>query len=269
MVRQVTLHHPDDLSAAVSPSGRSEIAMHLQVPSGVPDEAPRRAKRALSDLRLPLHFLSDLVQNGTSVTFRRGEPLFPRNSTADLIYWVASGVVKVYYSAPRGSAVLLKVAGPGDFIGFVEHMGAKDRRVQAFEAHAMTNAAVAIFTRDRVRSLLKTLSAENLVALVENINAAWSAVCCSWIGFLGLSFRERLRSTFEDLAERFGARESRGILLTLELSHDDLAQMIACSRPMVTRLVAEFARAEFITRQGRHYIVLEPGQDSRRVASRG
>ena len=46
------------------------------------------------------------------------------------------------------------------------------------------------------------------------------------------------------------------MLLTVELSHDDLAEMIASSRPMVSRLIADMMDQRVIARQGKHYILL-------------
>jgi CRP-like cAMP-binding protein len=71
-----------------------------------------------------------------------------------------------------------------------------------------------------------------------------------------MSFRERLQTVFTDLAARFAVSDGRGMLLTVELSHEDLAEMIASSRPMVSRLMAEMMRQRIIARQGKHYILL-------------
>ena len=207
--------------------------MGVEKSSWVSQEAQRRAQEQLAHLQLPLQFMTELIEHQASVSFSKGEPIFLRSSTADVAYWVTSGLVNVYCPVSNGSAVLARVAGPGDLIGVIDTIGAGGRRVQALEARALTKTAVAIFTRDHMLTLLKTLNADSLVSLVENVNTAWSTAFTWWIGFLGLPFRERLQSTFRHLALRFGVRESRGILLTLELSHDDLAEMIASSRSTV------------------------------------
>ena len=200
--------------------------------------------------------MSRLVREKASAAFSKGEALFLRGSTADVLYWVMSGLVKVSCPTPDGGSVLLRMAGPGDFIGIFDTSESEGRRFQAFDARAMMKTEVAIFTRDRVRTMLKTLNPENLISLIENVNTEWSAFCRYWIGFSTLSVRRRLQSTLQDLAIRFGARDSRGILLTIAVSHDELAEMILSSRPMVTRLIAELVRDGFIGREGRHYILL-------------
>lgn len=149
----------------------------------------------------------------------------------------------------------MRVAGPGDFVGVIDCIGTSARRVQAFEAEAMTKVSVAIFTRDHVFAMLKTMNPASLVALLEDVNTTWSEVFSWCAKFLGMSFRERLQGIFQYLACRYGVRDSRGIMLTLELSHDDLAEMIASSRPMVSRLITESMERGELARQGKHYIL--------------
>jgi CRP-like cAMP-binding protein len=46
-----------------------------------------------------------------------------------------------------------------------------------------------------------------------------------------------------DLANRAGVRDSEGIVLIPEIGHEDLAEMIGCSRPMVSRLIAQMVES--------------------------
>jgi CRP-like cAMP-binding protein len=61
----------------------------------------------------------------------------------------------------------------------------------------------------------------------------------------------------QELARDFGVRDARGILLRPELGHDDLADMIGSSRPMVTRLLGEMTEQGLISRCGRNLVLLE------------
>ena len=65
-----------------------------------------------------------------------------------------------------------------------------------------------------------------------------------------------------DLATKFGVKESRGILLVPEFGHSDFAEMIGCSRPMVSRLIAEMISAGSLAQNGKHYILIDDGKRS-------
>jgi len=222
----------------------------------IPEEAHRRAQELLTRWRIPQEFMAELIEHRASVAFPKGESIFLQGSTADVGYWILSGLVKVYFPLPDGTRVIVRVAGPGDFLGVIDSVGMNGRRTQAFEAEAMSKVSLSIFTRDHVLAMLKTMTPQALVALLEDVNTTWSDVFSWCAKFLGLPFRDRLQWILQHLASRFGVRDSRGILLTPELSHDDLAEMIASSRPMVSRLVAEFIERGELARQGKHYILI-------------
>jgi len=234
--------------------------MAAQPSAQVPEEAQRRVHGLLSKWHLPPEFLNELIEHRASVSFAKNDFVFLQGSTADVAYWILSGLVKVYCPMPDGTRVLIRVAGPGDFVGVIDAPGASGRRTQAFEAQAMSRVSLAIFTRDHVLTLLKSVGTASLVAFLEDVNTTWSELFFWCAQFLGLSFRERLQSVLEYLGGRFGVRDARGVLLTPELSHDDLAEMIASSRPMVSRLIAEFMERGQLARQGKHYILLRAPQ---------
>ncbi len=60
-----------------------------------------------------------------------------------------------------------------------------------------------------------------------------------------------------DLAKRVGVRDSQGIMLIPEIFHDDLAEMIGCSRPMISRLIAQMVESGLLARRGKQYVLLK------------
>jgi len=60
----------------------------------------------------------------------------------------------------------------------------------------------------------------------------------------------------DDLAARAGVHDSEGVILIPELGHDDLAEMIGCSRPMVSRMIADMIRRKKIAKRDKQYVLL-------------
>src|SRR5215472_4404494 len=133
----------------------------------IPEEAHRRAQELLTRWRIPQEFMAELIEHRASVAFPKGESIFLQGSTADVGYWILSGLVKVYFPLPDGTRVVVKVAGPGDFIGVIDSVGTSGRRTQGLEAEAMTKVSLALFTRDHVTAMLKTMDPAGLVALLK------------------------------------------------------------------------------------------------------
>ena len=64
-----------------------------------------------------------------------------------------------------------------------------------------------------------------------------------------------------DLGQRVGVHDNRGTLIIPELSQADLAEMIASSRPLVSRLLNEMEERGLVQRRGKQYLLLK-GWDS-------
>jgi CRP/FNR family transcriptional regulator, cyclic AMP receptor protein len=244
-------------SADIRPSLATTRSPEVKMVKGIPNEARQGLLEQLATWQLPAECLTELIDHSHRISYTPGAPIFLKGSTADVIFWVLTGLVKVCYPDIKGTRVVVKLAGPGDIIGFADMVDTAGRHAQAFESEAVTKSSVALFTRDHVLRALHRLSPQKLVSLIETLNSSWSATHSFYARFLGASFRERLEIIFAQIAQRFGVKDSRGMLLTPELSHEALAEMIASSRPMVSRLIAEMIDQRVIARQGKHYILLD------------
>jgi CRP/FNR family cyclic AMP-dependent transcriptional regulator len=226
----------------------------------IPEEAKRRLREQLTQWSLPEDLAEELAQHNTSVTYPKGATVFLQGSPSDLVFRVLSGLVEVYYPNPDGSRFVVNVAAPGDFTGYTEFIDSKGHRVYALQAEALTKCSLGVFTRGQMLRILQRLGPAKLVQLLENMNLSWSTAVAAYVKFFGLSFRERLETVLMDLATRLGVRDSNGVLLTPELSHDLLAEMICSSRPMVSRIISDMIDSGLISRQGKHYTLLDPSK---------
>ena len=74
---------------------------------------------------------------------------------------------------------------------------------------------------------------------------------------MGKNYAARLEVVLADLTAKFGVKESRGILLIPDFVVGDFAEMIGCSKPMVSKLISEMISAGRLATHGRHYILLD------------
>jgi len=77
-----------------------------------------------------------------------------------------------------------------------------------------------------------------------------------YTNFVGLSVRERLAGALLELGAKFGADDARGVLLTLKLTHADLAELVGASRQRTTEQLIEFENQGMIVRDGRRLIII-------------
>ena len=226
--------------------------MNLQVSA----QAQERLLTKLSSMGLPRSAATALLERHMLVRYPEGAELFSMGSPADVVFAVLTGLVKVHSSRAGSDPVLVEIAGPGDLVGYADFADADGGRSQLFEATALTNTCVALFTRHQIAEVLKSLEPEALLRITEAINSMWSSVVYRYATFLGMSLRKRLEIVLGELAGRFGVPDSRGTLLLPELAQEELAEMIGSSRPMVSKLLTEMTDRGMLIREGRRHILL-------------
>jgi CRP-like cAMP-binding protein len=218
------------------------------------DDAQNRLRSHLVQF-LPEELADELMRHHTSVTYAKDSVIFLQGSPADLMFWIVSGLVKLYCPLSDGDRTLVRLCGPGDVLGYADFIDTDNRHLQAFEAQALTKCTIALLTREHAATMLEKLDQPTLLRLIVQMNTAWSSVACWFVETLGYSFRERLDATLKDLANRFGVEDKRGMLLPMKLSHGELAEMINGSRPMVTKLIGDMIEERLLDRDGKRYIV--------------
>jgi CRP/FNR family cyclic AMP-dependent transcriptional regulator len=226
--------------------------MDFQLPQGL----QRSVESIVTDSGLPSEVVAGLLEHHTVVSYSKGSALFLQGSPADVLFWISSGIVEVSCPLSDGERVLVRLCGPGDILGHIDFFDEKRRRVQSYEAFAQTKCEVAIITREYLFRLLQALEPAQLISLIEYMNTRWSRVDSLWAAFIGSDYRRRLEAVFDDIALRLGVDDSRGTLLLAELRHQQLAEMIGCSRAMVTRLIDQMVQEGVLARQGKRYVLL-------------
>jgi CRP-like cAMP-binding protein len=223
--------------------------------------AKTRLQKQVCEFGLPPEVAEEVFGHYMLMNYNKGATAVLRGTPAEGLFYVITGLLKVYCPRPNGTRILAKLVGPGDMVGYADYVDAKGHRAQVFEIDALTKSSVALFTREHILKILSTLEQSVLLRAIERLNTAWSAMA-QWFGtFLGMSFQERLELVLNEIATKFGVRDSRGILLTPELAHADFADMIGSSRPMVTRLMAEMTKQGLLLREGKRLILRKPPAD--------
>ncbi len=221
------------------------------------EEAFAVLRKNIDRWQLPTELVDELVERQMSIPFEKGALVFCEGNADGLLAFILSGYVKVYCPVGEGSRTLVRLAGPGDVIGYPDFIDEKGRRARLFEAQASSKCTVALFSREHILRLLRNMPPQGLIHIIEALNTFWSQNLQLFVTLLTLPFWDRLSIVMTDLATRAGVRDSEGIILIPELGHEDLAEMIGCSRPMVSRLIADMTEGGLIGRRGKQYVLLK------------
>jgi CRP/FNR family cyclic AMP-dependent transcriptional regulator len=191
------------------------------------------------------------------VPFERGAIVFGEGSMDDFIGCVTSGYVRVNCLVGDGNRTPIRLAGPGELIGYSNYMDSSGRRARLFESEAFSKCSVAFISRDLIARHLRQLDSDSLVHILECLNSFWALTMRWFATLLGLPFRNRLELVLSDLALRAGIKDSRGTILIPQLAHEDLAEMIGSSRPMVTRMISRMIETGLLECRSKQCILLK------------
>jgi CRP/FNR family transcriptional regulator, cyclic AMP receptor protein len=220
------------------------------------EEAFAILRNGLSRLNLPGDMVEELIERHIAVSFEKGALAFCEGNTDGMLACILSGYVYVYCPVGDGNRTLVRLAGPGEIIGYPDYVDEKGRHARMFEAQVASKCTVALFSRDHIARLLANLSPETLTGILASLNTFWSENLRRFAILLNLPFWDRLTMVMSDLGTRAGVRDSEGVILIPEIGHEDLAEMIGCSRPMVSRLIAQMVESGLIARRGKQYVLL-------------
>ncbi|MHB8380913.1 MAG: Crp/Fnr family transcriptional regulator [Candidatus Binataceae bacterium] len=196
--------------------------------------------------------LTILAANAASMRIKRGDSIFYEGEASSRVYILISGVAKLSF-LKANERVLVGLVGPGEVFGASSLLPETTR---PFRCDAFSDCTVGAIRPQVFIETVLGVPLEGLSRTLEMTVGRWWSMLLRYANFVGLGLRERLAGALIELATKFGVRDSRGTLLTLKLTHADLAELVGASRQRITEQLIEFERDGIILREGRRLIIV-------------
>ena len=182
--------------------------------------------------------------------YRRGERVFSTGDRPEFLYLLEAGHVQLVALEESGSERILHIFRPGDIFG--EILFSVERR--PFDAISVREARIAIMSRATFLEFQRTSPrwALNFIRLLSDrlftAEQDLAALAHTWT-------RPRLLHLLLKLANTLGRQTPQGMLITVPLTHEALANMIGASRVRVTSTLNGMRQEGLISKQGRLLVV--------------
>lgn len=197
---------------------------------------------------------SFLEANSIPMEYRRGNILFREGDEPSAIFVICSGRVKVSATSREGRTLILRIASGGDVLGMGAALRGDEYEVTT---EAVEPCQVRVLRTRFFRQMLQEhgeCALEVARVLAEDYQAAFDEACL--IGLPGSPAARIARLLLDWSAD--ARRKSPGAVVTMPLTHDELASMTATTRETVTRTLSRFRKEKLISTRGVVLDVLQP-----------
>ena len=195
--------------------------------------------------------LDGLAQSLESLKIPRRQPIFYEGEASDRVYVLLSGIAKLSF-LHRTEKVLVGLVGPGEVFGVSSLL---PNATRPFRCEAFSDCLVGVGRPATFVGLMLGVPLERFSRTLDVTVGRWWSMLQRYTNFVGLSVRERLAGALLELGAKFGADDARGVLLTLKLTHADLAELVGASRQRTTEQLIEFENQGMLVRDGRRLII--------------
>ncbi len=197
--------------------------------------------------------LNEVSDHKIMNAFKRGQVLFHEGNPAFGVYCISEGKVKLTKTSENGKETMLRIAGPGDLIGF-QHIVLNG--VNDVTATALEETKICFLDRVFLQKLVKE---ENSCAmeLLAHIAKDMAALQDRVNGFQSKNVRERVAYMLLDLAERYGSDSKEGRRLGIQLSREDMASMLGVATETLIREISQLRDEGVIEQDGKTLILVD------------
>jgi len=201
-----------------------------------------------------------LREAGFTVNYPKNHILFSAGDMADRVFLIESGYVKIYRLSPDGRRVTVgSIRSHGEMMGLAETLWGGERTCFA---GTINNVTLVIIRKNKFEEVLAKHSILGLkvakllgARMREAEGIIHEMVCWQAPGRLALMLLK--------MGDRCGVEERSGIKIDLQLTHEELANMVGTSRQTVTSLLNTFKTEKSIEYRGRGTMVLNPDKLSK------
>jgi CRP-like cAMP-binding protein len=186
--------------------------------------------------------------------FEKGDTIFQKEDEGQSLFIVEDGAVRIYVPGLQGADLTLAILGPGDFFGDLSLL---DGQPRSAGADAMQETRALILERTDFLDLIRSRPEAALAVMaVVSKRLRETDEMASDLAFLDVG--GRLAKRLLELASSHGVRREDGTLLDVNITQEQLANMIGVTRESVNRNLANFRRLGLIANQGRRIIISDP-----------
>lgn len=208
--------------------------------------------RQLNSLReLSKDELIRISECKTSTTIKRGEVLFDEGEHINGVFCIRDGVCKVSKMSANGKDQIIKLIKKGDLIG---ERSLISNETSNLKAVALNDMKVCFIPKEEIMKDLKQNS-NFTMSILNDLAAALKQSDNVVVDMAQKTVKQRLAETLLHLSTNFDEKENGA--LDIQLSREDLANLIGTATESAIRLLSGFKKEKLIDLKGKDIFILD------------
>lgn len=179
----------------------------------------------------------------------KGESLFHQGQDMQTIYLVKSGKLKLLQNTEDGREVIIGIAGLGEVLGETALFQGCELN---FSAVAIEDTKLCGFSRADLEMVIQQ-NPGFAVKIISHLAAKLNLTLQQVTETSGASVKEKLLRLLIRLANEHGKTMYDMIVIELNLTQQEIANMIGASRVKVAQVLKELKEAKIVDRKGSFY----------------
>jgi CRP-like cAMP-binding protein len=200
---------------------------------------------------LPPEDFAMLTAHQSEHVFAKGETLFRENFYPTGIYYIKKGKVKKFKRLEAAGEQIIYVANTGELVGY--HAILSDERYPD-SAAALEESIINFIPKE---DFLLTLQHSNILKgrLLKTLSHEFTVLANGMALFSQRSVRERLALQLIVLREKYKINFQPGMDVKINMSREDLANLVGTARENIVRVLSEFKAAGILSTRGSAIII--------------
>lgn len=200
---------------------------------------------------LPEEDLNFLYAHKSEQVYGKGEVIFREGAYPSGIFFIKKGRVKKYKADQTGGAQIIYIAQAGELIGFSAVLA--DSRYPD-SAAALEESKIIFIPREDFQKTLRHSPILN-ARLLKILSREFAVLTNSLTLFSRKNVKERLALHLLVLQEKYKDVNGAQQVIEINLSREDLANLVGTARENVVRILSEFKDAGWIETKGRKIVL--------------
>jgi len=192
--------------------------------------------------------------------YKKDEDIFSEGEVGDALYILVSGVVKVFRRSSDGRLKTLALMEKGDFLG---EMAILEKEIRSANVRAVDDTEMLVINKRDFEASL-TSNPQIAFKIMETLSARLRDADRQIESLTFQNVSGRLVITLLDLAEKHGIRTERGIKIDMELTHQELSEMVGTAREVVSRILNDFRKTNCIEIE-KHHITITDKEELKKI----